>query len=261
VSILQEQNTSQLATSASAAAQTDRVFSADGTTWLVRGTAGIQWDVASALSLGLMVASPTARLWGSSFYSDELTVSSGQGFATEHFRDPHARLDYKMPFQLSGGAAVRLGKFTVEGDVRWYSSVSQFDLYSSDSIGIAVSDSGANPPVSAPVTLAPVTLTYRSVVNFAVGARYPLSKLWQVHAGVNSDQSPLPNTNEIFRNVNVTGATAGVSFAAAHLSGSIGLGFQTGKSPPTPVGIGTEVAETRLSVTTFQLLYAIAYAF
>jgi long-subunit fatty acid transport protein len=261
VSVLQEQNTSLLASSASAAAQTDRAFSADGTVWLVRGTAGVQWDVGKALSLGLMAESPTARLWGSTFYSDELTASSGPGFATLHFRDPKARLDYKMPFLLAGGAALRLGKFTVEGDVRWYSSVSQFDLYTSDSTGIAVSDSGANPPVSAPVTLAPVALTYRSVVNFAVGARYPLSKLWQVHAGVSSDQSPLSSTNEIFRNMDVLGVTAGVSFTAAHLSGSIGLGFQTGKSPSTPVAFGPVVSETRLTMTTFQLLYAIAYSF
>jgi hypothetical protein len=261
VSVRQDQNTSLLATSATAAEQTDRVFSADGTTWLVRATAGIQWDVASAVTLGLMAESPTARVWGSTFYSDEITVSSGQGFATMHFRDPHARLDYKMPFLLSGGAAFRLGKLTLEGDVRWYSSVSQFDLYTSDSTGIAVSDSGALPPVSGPVTLAPVTLTYRSIVNFAVAARYPLSERWRVHAGVNSDQSPLSSTNEIFRNVNVFGATAGVSFTAAHLSGSLGLGFQTGKSPPTLVGIGPAARDTRLTMTTFQFLYAVAYSF
>jgi len=261
VSILQEQNTSLLSTSALAAAQTDRVFSADGTTWLVRGTAGLQWDVGKALSLGLMVESPTARLWGSTYYSDELTASSGQGFATLHFRDPNARLNYQMPFLLAGGAALRLGKLTVEGDVRWYSSVSQFDLYTSDSTGIAVSDSGVAPPTSAPVTLAPVTLSYRTVVNFAVGARYPLSKLWQVHAGVSSDQSPLSSTSEIFRNLNVLGATAGVSFTATHLSGSVGLGFQTGKSPSTPVAIDSVVSETRLTMTSFQLLYAIAYSF
>lgn len=261
VSILQEQTTTLLATSGAAAAQTNRAFAADGTTWLVRGTAGVQWDVAPSFSLGLMAETPTARLWGSSFYSDERTVSSGLGFATLNFRDPDARLTYKLPFLLAGGAAVRMGKLHLEGDVRWYSSISQFDLYSSDSVGVAVSDTGANPPVVGQVQLAPVTLTYRSVVNFAVGAQYPLSQRWQVHAGVNSSQSPLPNTSEIFRNVNVIGVTAGVSFTAAHLSGSVGLGFQTGQSPPTPVGIGSEVKETRLSVTTVQLLYAIAYAF
>ncbi|MFI5209499.1 MAG: OmpP1/FadL family transporter [Gemmatimonadales bacterium] len=261
VSVLQEQTTSLLATSASTAVQTDRSFAADGSTWLIRGTAGVQWDVASALSLGLMLESPTARVWGSSFYSDEITVSSAAGFATSHFRDTDARLEYKLPFLLAGGAALRLGKLTIEGDVRSYSSLSQFDLYTSDSTGIAVSDSGAAPPSQATVTLAPVTLTYRSVLNLALGVRYPLSDRWQLHAGVNSDQSPLSGTKEIFRNVDVFGATAGVSFTGAHLSGSLGLGFQNGQSPGTPVGIGSQVTETRLTVTTFQLLYAVAYAF
>ncbi len=261
VTVLQQQSTSFLTTSATGAAAVDRAFAADGTSWLVRGTAGVQWDVAPALSLGVMAETPTARLWGSTFYSDLRTASSGLGFETERFRDPHARLEYKLPSLLAGGVALRLGKFQLEGDVRYYSSVSQFDLYSSDSIGVAVSDTGALPPVSAPVQLTPVTLTYRSVVNFAVGARFPLSQRWQLHAGFNSDQSPLPNTNEIFRNVSFIGGTAGLSFTASHLSGSIGVGFQTGKSPTTTIGIASEVRQTKLTVTTFQLLYAVAYAF
>lgn len=261
VAVLQQQSTSLLSTSATEASTVDRVFAADGSTWLVRGTAGIQWDLTPAIALGLSAQTPTARLFGTSFYSDQLTASSGLGFQSLRFRDPDARLVYKLPFLLAGGAAFRIGKIQLEADVRWFASVSQFDLYSSKLFGVAVRDSGAAPPVIASVTLLPVSIRFRSIVNFAVGARYPLSRQWELHAGVNSDQSPLPGTNEIFRNVNIIGATAGVSFTAAHLSGSVGFGFQTGRSPPTPVGSGSELAETRLKVTAVQLLYSIAYAF
>lgn len=261
VTVRQTQATSALSTSATAASTVDRTYMADGTTWLVRATAGVQWDVAPAVSLGLAIETPTARLFGSTFYSDQLTSSSGLGFESVQFRDPKARLAYKLPLLVAGGAAFHIGKLQLEGDLRWYASLSQFDLYTSDSVGIAVSDSGANPPVLAPVQLVPVTLVYRSIVNFAIGANYPLSQRWQVHAGFNSDQSPLANTNEIFRTVSLYGGTAGVSLTASHLSGSVGLGFQTGNSPPTPVGIAAQVRETRLKVTTVQLLYAIAYSF
>jgi long-subunit fatty acid transport protein len=261
VAVLQQQSTSLLSTSATEASTVDRIFAADGSTWLVRATAGVQWDVAPAISLGLSTQTPTARLFGTSFYSDQLTASSGLGFASLRFRDPDAHLVYKLPFMLAGGAAFRIGKIQLEADVRWYASVSPFDLYSSKLLGVAVRDSGAAPPVIGTATLVPVTMSFRSITNFSVGARYPLSRQWELHAGFNSDQSPLSGTNEIFRNVNIIGGTAGVSFTGAHLSGSLGLGFQTGRSPPTPVGSGSDLAETRLKVTALQLLYSIAYAF
>jgi long-subunit fatty acid transport protein len=261
VAVLQQQSTSLLSTSATEASTVDRIFAADGSTWLVRATAGVQWDVAPAISLGLSTQTPTARLFGTSFYSDQLTASSGLGFASLRFRDPDARLVYKLPFMLAGGAAFRIGKIQLEADVRWYASVSPFDLYSSKLLGVAVRDSGAAPPVIGTATLVPVTMSFRSITNFSVGARYPLSRQWELHAGFNSDQSPLSGTNEIFRNVNIIGGTAGVSFTGALLSGSLGLGFQTGRSPPTPVGSGSDLAETRLKVTALQLLYSIAYAF
>jgi hypothetical protein len=261
VAVLQQQSTSLLSTSATEASTVDRIFAADGSTWLVRATAGVQWDVAPAISLGLSAQTPSARLFGTSFYSDQLTASSGLGFASLRFRDPDARLVYKLPFMLAGGAAFRIGKIQLEADVRWYASVSPFDLYSSKLLGVAVRDSGAAPPVIGTATLVPVTMSFRSITNFSVGARYPLSRQWELHAGFNSDQSPLSGTNEIFRNVNIIGGTAGVSFTGAHLSGSLGLGFQTGRSPPTPVGSGSDLAETRLKVTALQLLYSIAYAF
>ncbi len=261
VSLLQQQTTSALSTSPTEASTVERNFAADGSTWLVRATAGIQWNVAPSTAVGLSIQSPTARLFGSSFYSDQLTAASGAGFETLRFRDPDARLVYKLPFLLAGGAAFRIGKVGLEADLRWYGGISQFELYSSKVTGVAVRDSGTAPPVVAPVSLVPVTMSFRSIVNFAVGAQYQLSKQWRLHAGVNSDQSPLSGTDEIFRNVNIIGGTAGVSFTGAHLSGSLGVGFQTGRSPPTPVGSGSDVAETRLKVTSIQLLYALAYSF
>ena len=116
--------------------------------------------------------------------------------------------------------------------------------------------------MTAPVALAPVTLNFRSVVNFSIGAQLPaLGELAACTLGFNSDQSPLPGTNELFRKVNLIGATAGVSFTVSHLSGSLGFGLQTGKSPVTQVAIASYVRETRLELTTVQLLYSFAYSF
>ncbi len=214
----------------------------------MRGTLGLQWDVTSAIALGLNVATPTARLWGSSLYQDNTTTASGSGFDARTFRDPDARLEYKLPLTVSGGVALRLGKVRLEADVRWYDSIDEWNMYTSDSVGLAVSQVAGASVETSPVVLAPVTLAYRSVLNFAIGGRIPLSSKLALHAGFNSDESPLPTTDESFRKVNMIGATVGLSLTGAKLSGSLGVGFQSGTSPETEIGIPPLTRETKVTV-------------
>lgn len=261
VNILQQQQTAFTAYDGTEAAAVSRAFAVDGSAWLVRGTLGLQWDVTPKLSLGLMAQTATARLWGSTFYSDQVTTAFGTGFETLNFRDPNARFEYKLPFLLSGGAALKLGKVQLEADVRWYSSVDQFDMYSSDSVGFALRQMDGGLPQTSEVELAPVTMIFSSVVNVSVGASIPIAKRWQLHAGFSTDESPLPDTDELFRKVSLIGATAGVSFQIARVSGALGLGFQSGKSPTTTLGIAPTLVDTKLTVKTFQLLYSLAYTF
>ena len=139
VNILQQQQSTSLSNDATEAATITRTFAADGNVWLVRLIGGVQWDPIPAVSVGLTAETGTARLWGSSFYSDQLNTAFGNGFETVSFRDPSARMDYKLPFALKGGVAARIGKVEIEANVRWYSSIGEFDLYRSDSVGIALS--------------------------------------------------------------------------------------------------------------------------
>lgn len=261
VNVVQEQQTTSLASDATEGSTVTRSFAVDGSVWLVRGTVGVQWDVTPKFSVGLSAETGTARLWGSSYYSDQITTAFGDGFETLTFRDPSARMGYKLPFLLAGGAALRLGKVQLEADARWYGSAGTFELYSSDSLGTGLSQAAGSAPVTSTVELAPVTISSRSVVNLAIGASVPLSQTWQLHLGFSSDQSPLPNTDEMFRKVNVLGATAGVSFSISRVTGAFGLGFQSGQGPVTQVGIAPTLIDTRVTVKTFQLLYSLAYTF
>ena len=245
IDILQQQSANSLIFAPGEAAEFSRVYAADGSTWNVRGTLGLQWDIATAITLGLNVTTPTARLWGSSFYQDNATTSFGIGFVAVNFRDPDAHFEYKMPLTISGGVAVRLGKVRIEADVRWYNSIGDWNLYTSDSVGTAVSQDASNPVETEPVELGPVTLAYRSVLNFAIGGRVPLTKALALHVGFNSDESPLSGTGEVFRKVNLIGATVGLSLTGAKLSGSLGLGFQSGTSPETEIGIPPFIRKPR----------------
>ncbi len=261
VSILQQQQSTSLTSNATNAGSIVRAFDVDGSVWLVKLIAGLQWDVIPAVSLGLAAETGSVRLFGSSFYGDQRATAVENGFETLTFRDPSARMNYKLPFALKAGAAARIGKVEVEANVRWYASVGRYDLYQSDSVGIGLSQRDGGAPVITPVLLTPVTLAYRSVVNLAAGMRVPLTGSWKLHVGLNSDQSPVPGPDELFRQVNFVGGTAGVSFKAGSLSGAVGLGFQAGASPTSTLVVGGGTVDINLTVTTFQLLYSVAYTF
>lgn len=261
INILQQQQTGSMVYDATTGAAITRAFAVDGTTWTVRANVGAQWDISKAVSVGMRLSTPTARLWGSSYYGDQQLYGLDDGFVTTQFRDPSARLEYKLPLEISGGGAVKLGKVTVEGDVKYYGSLGTWDMYSSDSTGLVLSQQAGSLPVTETVTLEPVTMQYNSVVNVAVGASVPITARMDLHLGFNTDQSPLPNTEEMFRKVSLWGVTAGVSFRAERLSGALGLGLQTGSSPETSIVIQPVEVNTKLSVKTFQLMYSIAYSF
>ena len=59
------------------------------------------------------------------------------------------------------------------------------------------------------------------------------------------------------------GITVGAKVRGDHLSGSFGLGYSWGSSPPFQFGdpvAGTPI-NTRLTITSLSLLYAVAYKF
>lgn len=84
------------------------------------------------------------------------------------------------------------------------------------------------------------------------------------HAGFYSDAVPVaPAGSNLFRSVNLYGATTGAKLKGAHLSGSVGLGFSWGDSNDFLLGTPGDpgAVTTRLSIRSVSLLYAIAYTF
>src|SRR5262249_55921097 len=102
----------------------------------------------------------------------------------------------------------------------------------------------------------------RAVTNVAVGANYPLSAKLRVHAGYSTDGSPVGDeTQSLFRKVNLSRFTAGISIAGTRLSGSLGFGYSFGSGTRQSFGNteGGQQTETRLSVKTANLLFALSY--
>ena len=239
-------------------------FSAEGSSWDLRFTGGVQWEATPAITLGARLAAPSLRVRGSSRLGLQSTVADGQSLQDVYFQDPEAPFDYKLPGEAALGVAARGGFGEMEVDVHYYGSIAAYDMYTSTVSGTRTAVDPAGVVTVTPAPFATTSNSARSVVNVAVGGSHPLTTKLRVHAGFSSDRSPVPdNTSSIFRQVDLNRITSGVSLKGSSLSGSLGLGYSFGSGTrfSTLTTGGGEPVDTRLKVRTANLLFALSYSF
>jgi len=242
-----------------------RAVSTDGTVHHLLLTVGAQWDVASAFTVGATVTSPGLRIGGSTKITYSNIVYEAGGAENDlGFRDPDAKLDYKIPIRAMAGAAFRYSRGAIEADVRYYGAESEYELLSSDSTGLQITaDSAGVPTISNPV-FSPTVNRARSIVSFALGANFSLSPAVRLHAGVFSSPSPVSAPSQsTFRAVDITGVSGGVSLGAGRLTASLGVSSSWGTTTERQVGptLGGLSGTTDVSIKTFTGLYSISYTF
>jgi hypothetical protein len=152
----------------------------------------------------------------------------------------------------------------VELDVRYYGAQDQYELLSSDSTGVRITtDAGGTPTITAPA-FTPVLHEARSIVSFALGANYSLSRSLRLHAGAFTDPSPVSGpSRSTFRAVTLTGVSGGISLGSGRLTGSVGVSSSWGTTTDRAVGptLGGIQATTDVSIRTFTGLYAVSFTF
>ena len=263
--LTQEQVISDRVTTASSASVALRGFGADGSVWHLQPSGGVQWDPTPRVTLGARVVAPSLRVHGSSTLRLENSRFTVADLSDLVFRDSTVEFDYRSPFQAAAGAAVRFGGGgAIELDVRYYGAVDPYAMYASTVPGRLTTQTGSGAPV---VTTPPFTTTMnsaRSVVNVGIGGHHPLSKKFGVHAGFSTDQSPVDDqAQSIFRKVDLSRITAGVSLTSTSLSGSLGFGYSFGSGTRQTLGSteSGQPTETQLRVRTVNVLFALSYAF
>jgi long-subunit fatty acid transport protein len=242
-----------------------RAFSTDGSVHHLLLTGGVQWDLARAITVGATVAPPGLRIGGSSKIRFSRTLVQSDGTQDDlSFRDPEAKLDYKMPIRAMAGATFRYSRGQVELDVRYYGAQDQYELLSSDSTAVRITTApGGTPTITAPA-FTPVLHQARSIVSFALGANYSLSRSLRLHVGVFTDPSPVSGpSRSTFRAVNLTGVSGGISLGSGRLTGSVGVSSSWGTTKDRALGptLGGIQGITDVSIRTFTGLYAVSFTF
>jgi hypothetical protein len=254
----------QLITPGVSSTTATRSVSTDGSVYNVLLTGGVQWDAGTKVRIGGRITSPGIRIGGSSKLLYSQIVFSGAGSREIGFRDENAKLDYKIPVELTGGIAFLFDRLQLEGDVRYHGSASTYTLLSSSALASLVTTDANGVPTESTLSFVPVQEKADPVLNVAIGGHYLLSKRFRLHAGFFTDASPVadPDSSD-FRTVDLLGASAGVSFSWTHLSGSLGVAGSWGTTDNRAVGpsLGGIAGNTKIKVSSFTMLYAISYAF
>ncbi len=255
---------------------TDRLYSAAADTTAIRSvsldasaqqllfSAGAQFDVGSKVRIGALVVSPGARTGGSAKVLYSLTGFSTNGSADIAFRDTEARFEYRIPVRLVGGVSIDLGRFQLEGDVRYHGSTKSYDLLKSDVLATRILTDATGTPTVDSIPFTTVSEAAKSVVNVAVGGNCLIAKGIRVHAGFFTDGSPVDSSaTSIFRSLDLYGGSFGISFTGNHLSGSLGAAGSFGTTENRLLGtsLGGRTQVTRLKVSTFTFMYAVSYKF
>ena len=161
-----------------------RSYVTDGSVQHLLLTVGGQWDVAPAFTLGALVTAPGLRIGGKSMVTLSETVFDAAGGESDlAFRDPEARFDYKLPLRATAGATFRYSRGQVELDLRYHGAEDAYELLSSDSVATQITTDASGVPVISHPTFTPVLNQARSIVGFALGANFSLSRSVRVHGG------------------------------------------------------------------------------
>ncbi|HEV2672510.1 MAG TPA: hypothetical protein VGU74_15560 [Gemmatimonadales bacterium] len=259
-SLAQNQSISSRVTTTTSSSLTEQNFSAEGSTWQLQPSGGVQWDATSSVALGARVAAPGIRLLGSTRLTLQTSQFTSPTSTDLVFRDDTATFDYKRPLEASVGAAYHTSSVELEIDAHYYGALDSYELYATTVPGkLTRVDSSGTPTVTS-MPFVPTANSARAVTNVAVGGSYRLSTSLRVHAGFASDVSPVDDqAQSIFRKVDLSRFTTGLSLTGQRLGGSLGIGYAFGSG--TRESIGSTTGETRFTVKTVNVIFGLSFAF
>ncbi len=228
---------------------------------------GAQADLSERLKFGVTLRTPGLQIFPSGAFSGDVIAQRGPVSTQVSFFDAETvDFKYKLPFEGGVGLAWVSEKFEIEANVKGLTSVSAYDGFASPEKVIYIVDPGNGSPATVRTEPFPGRVFEgRGVVNFCLGGRMNLDSrnVWKLHAGYTLDQSPVGDDDQFFDRIDLNTVTIGVSGAAFHISGSLGLTYQFGTSGERPV---TNLSEDKVTMTKFKVsnwgvLYSFSYVF
>ena len=191
-----------------------------------------QFEPDAGIVVGAVVRAPGIKVWGRATLQGEQQDTTPSYTRDAFLQTGQADFDYRFPLELDSGIALRRETWELELDARYHASSGTYELVGTG----APIQTVAVPPGGAPVLSAFTSVQYQgqAVLDLAIGGSFALGAGWRLHAGAYDSPSPVGSGSVQFRRTDLYGGRAGVSFKGKVLSGSAGLGYETGRSSASP---------------------------
>ena len=236
-----------------------------GSALQVRAQGGVQYDTPH-IRYGGAIRSPGLTFRREGTVTLDGTLDRGRDSLGASLFDGNARFEYRLPWELQGGAAYVGTRVELEFDVQGYTPIAAYSLLATDQPTLIYGDAGTGGPAS--VIARPfsgLTSASDGVVNVAVGGYFrPMSERnLRVHAGFATSRSPVGEADEVFNKVDLSSWSVGVSGSVAKLQFAVGLNYRVGAATDVLVRnvLNGSPFRSKIDLHTGGLIYSLAYQF
>ena len=238
---------------------------ATGSSRQLRAQGGVQYDTAQ-VHFGAAIRTPGLTIYRDGSVTLDSLLDLGSASLGASLFDTNARFDYRLPWELEGGAAYIRDRVVVEVDIQGYTSIPAHSLLATDQPTVIYGDAGAgNLPTVILRPFGGLTSASDAVVNVAVGGHVrPISnRALRVHGGFATSRSPAGDADQVFNKVDLTSWTVGASGTWTKFQFAVGFNWRVGTSSDVLVRnlLNGDPLRTRIDVRTGGLIYSVSYQF
>jgi hypothetical protein len=238
---------------------------ASGSALQLRAQGGVQYD-ASHVRVGAAIRTPGATIRREGTVTLDGTLDLGAASLGASLFDANARFQYRLPWELQGGAAYVGNRVEIEVDVQGYTAVAPHSLLATDQPTLIYGDAGAGEvPTVISRPFSGLTSMSDGVVNVTVGGHVrPFhDRDFRVHGGFATSRSPVGEGDQVFNRVDLSSWTVGASGTWAKFGFAVGFNRRVGTTSDVLVRniLNGDPLHTTVDVSTGGLIYSITYRF
>jgi hypothetical protein len=241
------------------------VAHASGSALQLRGQGGVQYDTPQ-VHFGAAIRTPGLTIRRQGTVTLEGTLDRGAPSLGASLFDADARFQYRLPWELQGGAAYIRDRVEVEVDIQGYTSIPVHPLLATDQPTLIYGDAGAGGlPTVVSRPFGGLRSESEGVVNVAVGGHIrPIrDRDLRVHGGFATSRSPVGDGDQVFSKVDLISWTVGASGTWAKFQFALGFNWRVGTTSDVLVRnlLNGDPVRTAIDVRTGGLIYSVAYQF
>lgn len=238
---------------------------ASGSALQLRTQGGVQFDT-SRVRLGAAIRTPGLTIHRNGAITLDGTLDGTTGSLGASLFDAEAEFEYRLPWEMQGGAAYVRDRFEVELNVQGYTPIAAYSMLSTGNPTLIYGDTGAGmPPTVISRPFDGLTSASHGVVNVSLGGHVKVmrDRDLRIHTSFGSNQSPVAPEDEVFNKVDLLTWTLGVSGTVARFQFASGLNWRSGAANDILVRNlwNGESVETNIDVRSVGFIYSIGYQF